>query len=352
MPQLRVLELDPAWSVTGIQRWPGLANLVLGGNVRDLTPLRALAGLTHLTLKTDRLRNVAQLIDIPQLRYLLVDSEHPVDFSPLIDAPQLREIEMKRCEANKMELATLNSILPPWDDVFGIKEPRKLGPLARRIVANQQVFQTPNPGASLRDEVDKDPGMFESEARWFRRKLQRKLDRFLDSTKWGEVEANGNGFRVATVSIYSLEAAESLRDIIQIAREVLAQMRYGWQVLLRVSLQTEWQVTHPELEKEIRRRQLIEEELDFEARQKQRRDFLERKHRAELLEQEGMKVNPADFAASEEEITEDDLVADVEDAGEPEDHPMADRLNCMAILTESELIAGESAKGALFELLG
>ena len=42
MPLLRILELDPICRLEGIERWPLLRNLIVGGPIRDLRPLPGL----------------------------------------------------------------------------------------------------------------------------------------------------------------------------------------------------------------------------------------------------------------------------------------------------------------------
>jgi hypothetical protein len=356
MLMLHVLELDPAWSIEGIERWPTITNLALTGNVRDLRPLQRLSHLTHLTLKTDKLRNVQHLVGIPELHHLIVDSDHPVDFSSLTDAPRLHEIEIRRCEINQMEVATLNSVLPSWDEEFAASSPRVLKPLGLKFVPDLEVFKDKNPGAATIGETENNPGMLASEARWVKRRVQSRLKKFLGSDQWGLVEVTEQGYRGGSVEINSLESAEQLSKIIETIRLFLAQTRFQWEFAIRIALKSEWHQKHPELEKELQQQRLIEEHLDFEARQKERADFLERQHRAELLQQEGMKVKPEDFAAPEDasEITgeETDFSTSLQMPDEPEPHPLAEQLDCMARLTETDLIVGAKQRAAIEHFLG
>ncbi len=355
MPKLRVFELDPVWSIEGIDRWPGITNLTLNGIVRDLRPLHSLTQLTHLTLKTERLRNVQQLVGVPRLKYLLVDSEHPVDFSALTDAPHLHEIEVKRCEINRMEVATLNSVLTPWDDEFAAPEPRTLPPLRFRLVPDREAFKGSSAEAASADEIEADPGLLASEARWVKRKIASRLNQLLGGKKWGGVDATDSGLRAASITINSLEAAERLPKIIESVRQVLAQSKHRWEVHLHISLESEWSQQYPELEKELQKQRLIDEHLQFEKRQQERKEFLERKHRAELLQQEGMKVKPEDFAAPEqssETEAADSFDNTLQMPDEPEPHPTAEQLNCMARFNEKELVAGQSYGAAIQQLMG
>ncbi|MDB6025944.1 MAG: Leucine Rich Repeat [Verrucomicrobiales bacterium] len=356
MPAVRVFELDPAWSIDGIERWQTLTNLTLNGNIRDLKPLHRLPQLTHLTLKTERLANVQELVGVPELRYLLVESEHPVDFSSLTDAPRLHQIEMKRCEINKMEVGTLNSILPSWDEEFATPTPRAVGPLRFRIVPNKEVFQQKNPEAASAADLERNPGMFASEAHWIAHRLQSRLNQLLGGGKWGKVDASEHGHRAGCIEINSLEAAESLPKILDVARQALAQTRFHWEFVLRIGLKSEWHQKHPELEKELQKQQLIDEHLDWEARQKERKEFLERKHRADLMQQDGMKLKPEDFAApdaasgkAEEAEAFSDTLAFPD---EPEPHPLAEQLDCLARFTESELVVGQDNSIAIQHFMG
>ncbi len=354
MPLLRVLELDPAWSLDGIEQWTTITNLTLSGNIRDLQPLHQLSQLTHLTLKTDQLRNVQQLVGIPQLRHLLVESEHPVDFSSLTDAARLHEIEVKRCEINKMEIATLNSVLSPWDDEFALATPRTLSPLRIVPVPDKELFKTTKAEAASSAEVETNPGMLVSEAHWIKRKIFSQLKKLLRSDKWGSVEASEHGHRTSTIQINSLEAAERLSEILQSTREVLAGSKHRWECAVRISLKADWQQNHPELEKSLEKQRLIDEHLDWERRQQERKEFLERKHRADLLQQEGIKIKPEDFAAPEKEEAaepDEDFESTLAIPDEPEPHPLARQLDCFARFTESELIVGNNQRAAVEHFL-
>ena len=356
MPLLRIFELDPAWSIDGIQRWPTITNLTLTGNIRDFQPLHRMTQLTHLMLKTEQLRHVEQLNGVPQLRYLLVESEHPVDFSSLTDAPKLHEIEMKRCEINKMEVATINSVLTPWDEEFALTTPRPLTSLHLRVVPDQEVFRVKNPDAALAQDVETDPGLLASEARWIKRKLSSHLKRLLRGDKWGSVEASEQGHRGGSIEINSLEAAERLPKILEVTRQLLVQTRFRWDFALRIWLKAEWHQKHPELEKALEKQRLIDEHLEWEARQKERKEFLERKHRADLLQQEGIKIKPEDFAAPEKGAEadlppEEDFESTLAMPDEPEPHPLAAQLDFVARLTETELIVGKNHRIALEHFL-
>ncbi len=375
MPELRVLELDPICRLDGVERWTVLRNLTVGGPLRDLHPLQALKELTHLTVKSEDLRDVSPLIRLPELRRLLVVSEHPLDFSCLTEAPRLREVEMERCDINKMELATLNAVLARWDEEFALPAPRAL-PAPVFCVCDAKDF--PNEKwdrAAIEAERDRDPGLFTSEAHWVARRMGADINKLLGGAKWGKVSAEGHG-RCGWLSITTLTGAERLADIVAASRNVLAMTRQPWAVQFHVCLDNELEREDApkELDEEEEVRQELEEMREYKQREKEKKDYLERLHRMQLKQQEGSEVKSEDFAPPEipapaavkvvEEAKETEAVAGVEPAKTApenvlklfgngnEDHPLAEDLYVWGLITEGGVWVIERSVAAAEHLMG
>ena len=346
MPRLRILEMEPVWNIEGIERYPTIRNLTLGGRLRDVRPLQKLPELTHLTLRTEQLRDVSPLIGAPQLRRLIVISQHPLDFSPLIEAPRLHEIEMQRCEINKMEISTLNSVLPPWDEEFLAARPRPLSPLRFVALPHKQSLKEHICDGAPEEGTQNDPEIFQSEARWFNRRLHQRLAK-LFGADWGKVDSHAGTCYGGWLTIYNLEAAERMPELLQMAREAFAECRYRWHLTVHIDLRAEWNQKYPELEEELEKKRIIDEHLAWQARQKIDQEFLERQHRAELLQQDGTKINPKDFAAppepepEETDVAEDDGIDLSEHVTGREAHPLAEQMNGYATIDEEVLGVSE-----------
>jgi hypothetical protein len=361
MPELRVLEIGSIARLEGIDRWPQLRNLVLGGSLRDLRPLQSLRELTHLTVRSEEVRVVSPLAALPELRRLMVVSEHPIDFSSLAETPRLHEVVMERCEINKMELATLNAVLEPWDEEFAAPQPRRLLPATFCSSDVRQFPQVPQPEAEFVATRDADPQLHASECRWFARRLQEKLNQLLGADQWGEVSASEHARRVAWLSISQLDAAERLEEIVQATQETLAGTRWPWMVQINVNLDREEENNDTASDEETEIRQGVAELQELRARRKEKKEYLERLHRMHLKQQEGSEVNPDEFAPplealppepetpEEHEATPDSIVKLFEDDCS---HPLAERLFLFGLITEEGLWVSDRTVRAAEHLLG
>ena len=367
MPRLRVLELEGVHRLDGIERYPELRILTLGGTFCDLTPLTALKEVTHLTLKGDLTRDLKPLVRMPALRKLTVQSHHPQDYLVLSDAPMLHEVEARFCDINRRELATLHALLPSWSDEFAAPAPRPLPPLRFRIYEHDKFWKSGPCAADHPTPWDDNVSMKESEGQWMARCLNARISKALKHPNWGET-------RHGWVNVHSLEAADHLAKIIQVIREFLATTRFPQRVSLRVDLKAQWHrddEKDPELKSALHRQRLIQEEVDehleWERKRREEQEYLARLHELRQLEAEGAEVKAEQFAppppeveeAEEEEeedqgddIDDGDVLERVEkeeddgliDPDEP--HPLSDELDCWFLLSESEISASDQDRAA------
>jgi hypothetical protein len=367
MPRLRTLVLEGVHRLEGIERYPHLRVLTLCGMFRDLTPLAALHELTHLTLKGNMTRDLTPLTRLPALRKLTVEGDHPQDYLVLADTPLLHEVEAKGCDINQTDLSALHALLSPWSAEFANTEPHPLPPLRFRVLPHEDYLKFDD------DEEDADARhggdnyeMQQSERVWLARCLQHRITKVLEDPHWGDVND------CPWVNIHSLEAAERLPEIVRIVRAFLATTRHRFRVHLRVELKAEWHRDpdkDPELSDAVHRQRLIEEEveeqLEWERQRRENRDYLARLQELQQLQQEGAEIKPEQFAPPpeteepEEEADQDGQHLDGSTAPEPDEvdegtlwddesepHPLAGRLNCWLLVTESQLRASHRDREA------
>jgi hypothetical protein len=304
MPALRSLTLGGIDRLDGLERYPDLVNLEVGGCFEDVQPVVSLRGLTKLVLKSDRLGTVAPLTALPKLRALEIDSELPRDYSVLTEAPRLREVTVKRCKTNEVEVAALNAALQAGgddDEEFVAEEPRPVGPWRYVLAGKERWTKRTRPFGPMAPDYDGDEATAKREGDWFRKSMIKALDGVIGEGPWGSIHDSAPYERTANVMIHSLEAAERLVELIDAARTVLSRSRFEWGFSLVVSLLEDWVEDAPKGAMAERSEEEAEREDNehFKRKRKEREEFLEREHVMKLREADGEKVQPEDFAAPE-----------------------------------------------------
>jgi hypothetical protein len=166
--------------------------------------------------------------------------------------------------------------------------------------------------------------------------------------------------RMVCVDIEAFAVVEKLPLIVEAARECLARFRSDWIVRVAIVLRAprpEPSAAQKELERQFDREQ---DHAEYEIRQREQEEYLERLHRFELKKQEGGKVNPAEFAPGEKEELppppwergEDEEEEDEDGASggiavkkrpDPppswmdDEHPLADQYRLYSCVTRSEM---------------
>ncbi len=364
-PRCEFLSLAGVERLDGIEDFPRLRNLRLTGRVRDFAPLAALQELTWFACNAAEPLAVSPLAGLPKLLFAAFKTQHnfgldhapPRDFSPLTDAPQLRELQVIGCPPVDTEVAALNSAFAPWDEIFLAPEPRPLPPL-RVIVAPSQTFpRRPDIHRSPGEPDLIDGGVRECEARWVNRFVTRAITRQLDDADWGQVRTYGTA-RSAFVTIESFAVVERLPEILNATRRALARLRHDYEAGFMIALKA------PKLEATPAQRQLekqFEEEQDqaeFERRQREYQEYLERRRRYDLKKEDGRTIRPEEFAApaptplppppwerdDEEDDSNNDDAGDVLVKKKPDpppswlddEHPLAANYRLMGHLTLAE----------------
>jgi hypothetical protein len=241
MPKVKQLGLQDTSSLTGIERYPSVVNLEIGGEFRDLTPLLALTNVTCLKLTGEYFTDLAPLTRMPSLREIIFVRERPLDLAVLTDAPQLRRVEFERCAIIRTELAALNAGLLPEENDFLAEKPRKLAPFkfysvskgnrAGRWFFNRRV-------EALMDARDDfyagDAAFADAETRSATSALQAGLDRLL-GRGWGLLPDSARGSSGEVVLGFKrYQDTTRIREIIQLLREHSARSRFPWNFSLMV----------------------------------------------------------------------------------------------------------------------
>jgi hypothetical protein len=380
VPNCEFLSIGGIETLDGIEAFPRLRNLILETPAESFEPLVQLKELTCFKAKDHEPLDVEPLTRVPKLQFLCFNTWNktrirpvkPRDLAPLVEAPALRELEIIGNPLLETEAAAIQAGLQPWDDLYLLPEPRPLS--AWRLLA------WPPNKIPQGDEVNRLPGepelvdigLRERELRWAGRFMRRAIDRKLGTTDWSEPVTDhslhtdfhphiiGPTSRSLTIEFNSFGLIDKFPLAIEAVRECLARLRGEYHVLLWVRL------TVPRRKPTKAQRELQDkfdrefEQAEFERAQREREEYLERLHRFELKKQEGIKVDPKEFAPGEQEPLpvapwerEDDEDEDTNSGGDdsdvavkekPEpppspfdenDHPLADNYNLMAHFTLS-----------------
>lgn len=317
MPAVRRLRVESVASLAGVERFPAL-NLQLQGPFADLSPLASQISVTWLRLQGQEFQDLRPLARMPALRELRMDRELPLDLSPLADAPRLRQVWVHGCDILATELATINALLPPWDEDFMLREPRPLAPLhflainraADDYRAVRALTKPSDPRTAFYGE---DSAYASAEARWFNKELRRRLDALLgrgwrgredESTHWSGHGDPGAG----QLNFNRYEDMLRLKEIVRTVRELMAATLFPWELLLTIE-------PHGNLDDDmaaISSRDDDDEEAaverervdwrDFRRHERERRAFLERQYRLRLQQEQGLPIDPKDFSPPPEVV--------------------------------------------------
>ena len=345
LPVVRRLDLSGVHRLEGIERYPRLQYLKLEWGDPDLTPLTSLTKLTHLELRSDATLDFGMLCRLPELRSLKLQSYQPQEWFVLTEAPKLHEVVASFCEANEQEVATLREVLPAWDEDFRLPEPRPLPEPSFVALEQKQWQQHGNPPSDK--NWDGNYEMQCSERAWLERQMQAALDR-LFGAGWGEA-----GYH--QVRVEKLEAAERLPEIVAVVRQALAACRHPHMTCIHIALRAPALPKKPKpVETEEQRlKHELAERRESERRWEEETRLRERQHRLRQLQQEGVKVNPEEFAPEPEAPVVEELDADNEvydDEGEP--HLLAEQYALYLEVTEQQLAVHMSTVEVAERLLG
>ncbi len=309
MPKVKRLHLEPTASLAGIERYPTLLNLEIGGEFTDLTPLEALANVTFLKLTSEHFTDLGPLTRMPKLRELVFVREKPIDLSKLTDAPQLRRVAFERCATMRTEVAALNAGLPPEADDFLAETQRPLGRLKFYLIDRENElalkYQTGR-STELREMRDRyyagDEALEKAEARCFLTNLFAELTALL-GPRWGFVQVD-----FATKAGHVLLAFRRykdtirIREIIDLLRRLSARARFPWTFDVSVEPHGDMSYDLEQLDaleakaKEpaghwaaeyTKKEFVLEENEEYERQQRERYEQLEREHLHNLQQQAG-----------------------------------------------------------------
>lgn len=303
LPAVEFLTLDGIERLDGIAAFTRLRNLTLEARVRDFAPLADLPHLTSFFCHADEPRDVSPLVRVPRLTYLSFDSSSkarvvpiaPRDLSPLTDCPQLRTLHVGKKDPLASEAAAINAGLPSWADQLLAETPRVLPPLKFAIAPwkhhpPRSKF-LPEPGESDLPDV----GLCGSQSIWLSRHFNRIVTEGLDDPDWGSAgcDAASRAFH-ATVESYGV--VERFAEIVHWIRVAISRLRHEYQGQIVIGLRVPPLKASPAQREMERKFRDAQHQAEFENRQRERAEYLERLHRLELKKQEGMTIKPEEFA--------------------------------------------------------
>jgi hypothetical protein len=301
-PLVEVLSVNPVFGLKGIERYPRVRNLTLGGPMEDLRPLAALRALTFAELQGNEFRDVSPLASLPELRWLRFRTSRPRDYSALAETPRLHEVEVFGCDIHAMELGALHAALEPWDAEWSLPEPR---PLKKeygffhfsdfgggdRLAPH---WPLPDPeGATWNG----DGRMEFAERRWFQQLVDAEVRRFfgLEKDPGKRFRRTEHGNREARVRLEEFEHIERFPGLLDALRPLLARTRFRHAIWVEAAItvkearggDSEWQGGED----------TRDDRAWMDEHQRKQREQAEREHRFELRKSEGVPLDPEEFAA-------------------------------------------------------
>ena len=314
MPKVKLLGLKNISSLDGIERYPTVLNLELGGDFRDLSPLTALPHVTYLKLTGEFFADLTPLTRMPSLREIVFVRERPLDLSVLTDAPHLRRVEYERCAIIRTELGALNAALIPEETDFLAETPRPLAPLKLYRIgpenkAGSEWFRrTDEEIAQAREKhFGGDLALAHAEYRSANTTLQRCFDQLL-GRGWGLLSSSRGSFGGQMhLSFKRYQDTLRIREIIQLLRQFSAAQRFPWGFLVSVEphgdmsyeleqlKELDEQAKEPEghwLKKYFQPDAVLKENDELAQRYEESYELLEREHLYHLQQQQGVEIDP------------------------------------------------------------
>jgi hypothetical protein len=232
MPKLKRLTLYSTASLEGIERYPTVLNVEIGGHFRDLSPLLQTPNATAVVLTGEQFHDLSPLLRMPKLREVMFRRERPLDLAPLSEAPHLRRVEYERCAFIRTELTALNAALIPEETDFLAEEPRPLPPAKFCLVpgnneaAKKFVVDRITEVEEMRTKsYDGDAALATAEMRSALYVVQARLDALL-GRGWGLTSSWGKGRMHLNFKRY--KDTTRIREIIQLVREFSAAQSLPW----------------------------------------------------------------------------------------------------------------------------
>ncbi len=345
MPKVKRLTITPTTSLKGIERYPTVVNLEVGGDFTDLGPLVALEKVTFLRLTSENFTDLTPLTRMPRLREIVLVRERPLDLSPLTEAPHLRRVDFERCATMRTELAALNAGLLPEADDFLAETPRPLGPLpfyflpkgdeAARDSQTERYNQVTEMRAAF---YQGDAALERAEARSFLSQVFAELNVLL-GYRWGYLEIDSASTAGRTMLGFKrYQDTARIREIIQLLRELSARSRFPWIFDLHVAphgdlsyemeqlQELEEKAKQPEghwLAKYFDPESVLRENEEDERRNREKYELLEREHLYKLQQQQGDELDPG-YALPPDDDEDDDEDEDEDEMEEPLSQPTND----------------------------
>jgi Leucine-rich repeat (LRR) protein len=230
MPELRIIERATVDSLSGLQRYPNLENLVcLAGKFDSLEPLRTSKQLTHIDIIDSRIRNLQPLSSLAALRELRIETDcNTLDLGPLDSLPALHEVRIVCDGKEPTAVETLRMSLTSWDLEFLSKRPKHTPSLTIEVVDQKtfDYYDTQKRFGII--EADTNEGLLASELAW----LDNKLDAFF-SVDFSEgkdytIPSQFANARSRTVVLLSERAVEAFSQLALGIQEILCHVKRDW----------------------------------------------------------------------------------------------------------------------------
>lgn len=313
MPRLDYLWGGWFYRLDGIERYPRLRFANVWGFFKDLRPFLALPELSHLRVNSPRLEDVTAVAEMPSVRHLAVLSERPQDWCSLMESETLREVfhpgMLPDHDLKQSELETLRMLIPAWDDIFALREPRALEPLRLLVAGENERPRVESHSAASSfgtgpENWDGHLGMQQSESWWVEQFIHAAL------RDAGLLKLQGLRFGVKPPDVFSLFSTEPrpwatrqlginllksevigrMGEVIGCLRRALSRIRYPWQFYVMVQPEPDadtWDESWREDRKKSYGEEMEEVERESEFQRQRRLTYLKDEQRLRLLRELG-----------------------------------------------------------------
>lgn len=262
MPELKVIWGATIQSLSGIEKFPTLENLVnISGEFTSLEPLRSLQFMTHINLLDSKICSLDPLSGLLRMRDLWVTTDAPtIDLKPIDGLPALHDVTVKCGDDEPPELDKLRDDLTSWDVEFFSVQARHTPSLELEVV-DQATFDHFNGVEKFGiTRADSNLQLLSSERDWIDTKIEEVFGVEFESDEDYVIPYLSSGARSLTVMLLSEKAMDAFSRLVLGIQKVIAHSRHDWIVYFQsdgpefiVWIYPEKIVTTPEYESQVRR---------------------------------------------------------------------------------------------------
>lgn len=235
LPNLRTLWGAKVKSLEGIERFATLQSLVnFGGEISDLSPLRAVGKLTHINILESRVQSLAPMASLSALRALRLHTRSAqIDLTPLAGLPALHEVNIKCAGWEPNAVGKFRERLTSWDTEFWVENPRYSASLLIEVVDKETFDFYDTKGKFGLKPTDSNSQLLSSELGWLDARLMDVFAFGLEKDTDFSLPFRWGGGRSRTVIVQSDRAVGVFRSLVLGMQQVLCHAKNDWILYLQ-----------------------------------------------------------------------------------------------------------------------